>query len=362
MRATSYLMILIGAIFIAFVPVQAQESPLNDYKNSSQAWPLPPVGPKAVTTKTILYVATDLTNGGILGVAEGLEEAAKEIRWQLIVSDAGGDNSKIAIILKNAINQNLDGIIIGGFNSSKFAVELQALADKNVKIVGWHSGGTSGPLKDSPVLTNITTDPDQVAQYSVDEVKGDSAKAAGVIIFTDSHYEIALKKSAFMEKAIRQCSHCETLEIIDLDLSEETSIAQKRIKQLLDKYGSQWTHSLAINDRYFDFAAPVFATYEKDFPMLIKNISAGDGSYSAYLRIKYRGLQYATIPEPLLLQGWQLIDELNRLFNDKPPSNYVSPTIIITEENILKEVNKNNLFDPLNLYRKTYMNSWKVDN
>ncbi len=362
MKKLRALIIIIGATIFASMPVQAKESPADNYKNSSQNWPMPLSGPKASKGKKILYVAMDLTNGGILGVAEGLEEAAKEINWQLIIRNASGDNAKVEDILKNALKQNLDGLIIGGFNAVNFNKELQALSQQNIKIIGWHSGATPGPLKGTPVLTNITTEPDQVANYAAGEVINEISKKAGVIIFTDSNYEIALKKSGVMENEIRQCAHCELLEVIDLSLSEETPLAQKKIKQLLDKYGSRWTHSLAINDRYYDFAVPVFAIYEKEFPLQIKNISAGDGSYSAYLRIKYGGLQYATIPEPLLLQGWQLIDELNRLFNAKPPSSYISPLIIITEKNILKEINKNNLFDPQNNYRQTYINSWESDN
>jgi ribose transport system substrate-binding protein len=353
MKKLRALIIIIGATIFASMPVQAKESPADNYKNSSQNWPMPLSGPKASKGKKILYVAMDLTNGGILGVAEGLEEAAKEINWQLIIRNASGDNAKVEDILKNALKQNLDGLIIGGFNAVNFNKELQALSQQNIKIIGWHSGATPGPLKGTPVLTNITTEPDQVAKYAAGEVINEISKKAGVIIFTDSNYEIALKKSGVMENEIRQCAHCELLEVIDLSLSEETPLAQKKIKQLLDKYGSRWTHSLAINDRYYDFAVPVFAIYEKEFPLQIKNISAGDGSYSAYLRIKYGGLQYATIPEPLLLQGWQLIDELNRLFNAKPPSSY---------KNILKEINKNNLFDPQNNYRQTYINSWESDN
>jgi len=45
-----------------------------------------------------------------------------------------------------------------------------------------------------------------------------------------------------------------------------------------------------------------------------QNISAGDGSESAYQRIRDKDYQSATVPEPLNMQGWQLADELNRAF------------------------------------------------
>ena len=38
----------------------------------------------------------------------------------------------------------------------------------------------------------------------------------------------------------------------------------------------------------------------------------GDGSESAYQRIRSGQYQAVTVAEPLNLQGWQLIDEMNR--------------------------------------------------
>ncbi|MBT3921649.1 MAG: substrate-binding domain-containing protein [Nitrospina sp.] len=362
MKKTAYIPIVVyvAALFAVVEMTYAKEQNTNNTSFSSLIWSLPPAGPKAVKGKKILYVATDLKNGGILGVAEGLEEAAKEMEWELVIVDGGGDSEKIRKAFQHALNQNMDGVILGGMNANKYIMELRSLADANTKIVCWHCSGKPGPVKGTPVQVNVTTDPRRVAELSTAEVIKDNSEKVGVIIFTDSNYEIALTKSYFMEYEIRKCSHCRLLEIVDLNLSEKSLIIQDRIKKLLNKYGSRWTHSLGINDLYFDFAAPVFATYEENYPLAINNISAGDGSYSAYLRIKYGGLQHATIPEPLLLHGWQLVDELNRLFNNKPPSNYIAPVIVITEKNILTEVNENNLFDPLNNYRKVYRDSWGV--
>lgn len=360
MKKTDYLSIATFIVVILIsMTTHANESHGNNFHTTSINWPLPPSGPKAVKGKKILYIAMNLSNGGILGVAEGLEEATKEIGWELTIVDGTSTEAKIKKILQNASDQNLDGIILGGMNAKNHTEELKVLAEKNIQIVGWHSGGSTGPLEGTPVLINVTTEPYEVAKLATEQIVNNASKNAGVVIFTDSHFEIALTKSAFMQKEIKHCSHCQLLAVVDLSLSEEISIIQDKLHQLLNEYGSRWTHSLGINDLYFDFAAPIFSMHEKEFPIEIQNISAGDGSYSAYLRIKYGGLQYATIPEPLLFHGWQLIDELNRLFNNKPPSNYIAPVIVITENNVSAEINKNNLFDPLNNYRSFYKKIWR---
>ncbi len=51
-----------------------------------------------------------------------------------------------------------------------------------------------------------------------------------------------------------------------------------------------------------------------------KNGSAGDGSEAAFQRIRTGQYQTVTVAEPLNLQGWQLVDELNRAVQGKPCS------------------------------------------
>ena len=85
---------------------------------------------------------------------------------------------------------------------------------------------------------------------------------------------------------------------------------------------------------YFDHInVPLNALGRKD----IRNISAGDGSAKALGRI-HSGLsqQVATVAEPLGMQGWQLVDELNRAFAGQPPSQFVTPPLLITPQ-VLQE-------------------------
>ena len=60
------------------------------------------------------------------------------------------------------------------------------------------------------------------------------------------------------------------------------------------------------------------------------NVAAGDGSESAYQRIRAKQYQAVTVAEPLNLQGWQLVDELNRAFAGETWSGYVSPLHVVT--------------------------------
>ncbi|MDD2758685.1 MAG: hypothetical protein PHH11_00165 [Methylomonas sp.] len=59
------------------------------------------------------------------------------------------------------------------------------------------------------------------------------------------------------------------------------------------------------------------------------------------------------------LQGWQLVDELNRLLSRHPVSAYVMPAHLVTPEIIGLDGDPMMLFDPDNGYRQAYRRIWK---
>ena len=81
------------------------------------------------------------------------------------------------------------------------------------------------------------------------------------------------------------------------------------------------------------------------------NVAAGDGSESAYQRVLSAQFHAVTVSEPLRLQGWQLVDEMNRALNGEEWSGYVSPLHMVTQENIEFDGGPNNTFDPENSYQ-----------
>ena len=87
-------------------------------------------------------------------------------------------------------------------------------------------------------------------------------------------------------------------------------------------------------------------------------MSAGDGSEAAYQRIRSKRFQAGTVPEPLNMQGWQIVDELNRAFAKAPWSGYVPKVHLVTAENVGKDGGPKNVFDPDSGYRDQYKKIW----
>ncbi len=329
---------------------------ISSQKTSS--WDGPFTGPRAQTDRTIVYFADDLRNGGILTVGEAVRQAANAIGWNAIFLDAQGTEKGRTTSFERILEIRPDGVIIGGADAFANLHNLNLLQHEGIKIVGWHVNQKPGPVVGTPIITNITTDNLQVAEIAAYYATLQSSAKVGAVIFTDSRYKIAMDKANTMKKVMELCTHCEVLSFEDVSLSKADKLVPGVVDRLLKAYGKRWTHSLAINDLYFDYMAPIFATKGLSFVERISNISAGDGSPSAFQRIRVGSYQNATVAEPLRLHGWQLVDELNRVFAGEPVSGYTNPVHLVIKENIAFDGGGDDLYDPDNGYKETYRSIW----
>lgn len=326
---------------------------------SAQPWTGPSTGPVAQAGKTIVFVSTDQRDSGPRGVAEAVEEAAKVIGWNYRVIDGQGSISGRSAALNQAIALKPDGIVLGSVDAKEQSALIQQAAASGIKIVGWHSLAKPGPAAAQGIFTNLTTDPLDVAKAAVMYVIAASDGKAGVVILTDSTYEIAIAKSDAMAALVKQCGGCQLLKIEDTPLSDTATRIPQLSSTLLQRYGAKWTWTLTINDLPFDFMTPTLqqAGYKGTGPLL--GVSAGNGSESAFQRIRNNDYQAGTVAEPVALHGWQAVDELNRAFAGASASGYSAPVHLVNNANIGMDGGKNNVYDPDNKYRDSYRRIWK---
>lgn len=327
---------------------------------SSPTWDGPIEGPKLVANKKIIFVASDLRNGGVYGVAKGISEAISNLDWQLRFIDSRGSEIRQGAGLREAISFEPDAIILGGIDALRHKDILIQAQKLGIVIVGWHAAELAGRNDDLGLYTNITTDPLEVAEVAALLAVVNSKGKAKAIVFTDPNYKIASIKARVMVDTIRRCTSCSVLELNPLALDQIAEKMPNTLNSLWQKYGEGITHILTINDLYIDYAIPSFESRLEEGKVIPLNISAGDGSKAAYKRISQQRFQLATVPEPLYLQGWQIIDELNRAFSHYPPSGYSAPVHLVIPNNVDELMNNKNtgVYDPRNGYRETYLNIW----
>jgi len=319
-------------------------------------WDGPTTGPVAAAGKTLAFVASDMRNGGVLGVSQGVQEAAKFLGWQVRVLDGQGTVQGRTAALNQAIALAPDGILLGGFDAKEQSAGLRSASSQNIPVVGWHAAKEAAAV--DGMFVNITTPADGVAEMAALYAIAISEGKAGVVIFTDSAYSAAIAKSDIMAKIIQQCADCTLLGVEDTPLADTSNRMPQITATLLQRHGEKWTHALGINDLYFDFMGATLQTAGTQGRKL-QTISAGDGSESAYQRIRRKRFQNATVPEPLHLHGWQMVDEINRAISGEKPSGYVTPVHLVIQENIEKDGGNKNHYDPANGYRNAYQKIWR---
>ena len=181
-------------------------------------WDGPTQGPALQPNKKIIFIASDMKNGGVLGVKEGLEEAAKIAGWQLDVLDGAGSVKDQLAALNQAIARKPDGIVIGGWNPNVAKIPLKKAVKEGIVLTAWHAVPAPGPVPAYNIFYNVTSDSNEVSRMAALYAVAKSNGTAKVLIFTDSLYQIALDKANAMKKVIEQCSGCQVVECIDTPL------------------------------------------------------------------------------------------------------------------------------------------------
>lgn len=347
-----------GADAGASHPLAGMEARVAAASARAPAWDGPTAGPPAEPGKRIAIVAEDLRNGGILGVAQGVREAAAVLAWSVQVFDAGGTPAGRDRAAADALAARPDGVVLVGADAAAMEARLRPFAERGVPIVGWHVGPRAGRMTGGPVAMNVSTDPLAVARTTAMAAVVDARGKAGVVIFTDSNFQIAMQKATTMAEVVRSCPGCKVLEIRDLAISRAGELMPAATRELLARHGARWTHALAINDIYFDYAVPEL-TRAGAAASRLRLLSAGDGSPAAFLRIQAAVFQAGTVAEPLTLHGWQLVDELNRLLAHQPVTGHVFPVHLVTPENVAFDGGPRLQYDPDNGYREVYRRIWR---
>jgi ribose transport system substrate-binding protein len=359
--------IILLATTLLCIPAIAQDSFVNEAKRyialvskPKPPWNGPTTGPAAQRNKSVIYVSAGQDNGGARGVGQGAAEAAKIIGWNFRLIDGQGTSSGRRNALLQAAGLKPDGIILGTIDALEQADLIREIAAKGIKIVGWHALGKPGPDHSLPIFTNLATEPKDVGKAAAMYAVADSGGTAGVILFNDSNYAIANVKTNAMLDVFRTCAGCSVLSLENIHMKEIPATMPQRTAWLLQHYGKKWTYTMAANDLWLDAMPPTFIAAAIPGNGYPRSISAGDGSVSAFERIRKNRYQTGTVAEPLRLHGWQAIDELNRAFAGQKESGYSAPVHLVTPANITFDGGKHNEYDPDNGYREIYRKIWGV--
>ena len=67
-----------------------------------------------------------------------------------------------------------------------------------------------------------------------------------------------------------------------------------------------------------------------------------------------------TVSEPVEMQAYQAIDEINRAIQGQPPSGFVQAPYLVTPDNVTPRAATRTPSFPTNDYKKHYLDLWGV--
>jgi ribose transport system substrate-binding protein len=334
--------------------VQAAKTNVARSLSSLAGYQGPAAGPRAQPPRVVVFIAADLTNGGIAGAARGVQQAARAIGWPLQIIDGGASAAARRRALSRALRLRPGGIILGGFDAAEQQPALRRAHALGIPVVGWHAGDRPGPDPSHDLFTNVTTNPELVAQIAAQYVIADSGGHAQVVIVEDSEFSIATDKARLMARQIRSCRGCTVLDVVDTPIATAEIRMPAIMTALLGRFGRRFGYLLTINGAYITGASAALRSGGRHGDEPPFAVAAGDGDASEFARIRAGAYQRASVAEPLYLEGWQLIDELNRARARRPASGYVAPPRLITRS----DVPSGGVFDPASGYRAQYLRIW----
>ncbi|MCX9155937.1 substrate-binding domain-containing protein [Niveibacterium sp. 24ML] len=321
---------------------------------SLASWLAPTPGPGNQGHKRIAVLMHDQRNGGVVGVYRGLEAAAATLGWTLIPANGQDDPKILRLQMMQALTGEADAVVLLGVPATQLDDLLAKAKQWRIPVLGWHA--VAEPGSRDGLFTNVSTSPYAVAKQVTDYLVNSHSGRIGIVLISDSRFPIAAHKSATLQAVLASCRRCELLETVDIPISQARDRVPAAVAALNARHGRAWTHTVAINDVYFDHInVPLAELGRSD----IRHIAAGDGASVAISRIASgKSQQIASVGEPLDQQGWQLADELNRAFAGLSPSDLQSAPILLTTAR-LRGLNAPHA-GKADAHRRFYARTWRT--
>ncbi|HEX2581858.1 MAG TPA: substrate-binding domain-containing protein [Dongiaceae bacterium] len=325
------------------------------YAGKQDHWTGPQDGPTAEAGKKIVFLSADEQNDISHEYGQYIKQAGEKIGWEVTIIDGKGDPSNWLSVMNQAIALKPDGIAM--FMDAKGVQDpMKKAVTQGITFVGLHAAGYPGPQPDLNLFVNIQEDPKEIGRAEADWIIADSNGKGRVIVLSHNEYAIAQVKSMATADRIRECKSCELLDYVNSPAAEAAQRQPQLTTSWVQRFGVPF-YATSVGDNDWDFAVPTLRAGGVS-PDQVKLIAA-DGNRSAYDRIRKGGqYQTVTVSEPIELQAYQAVDELNRAFHGKPPSGYVQPPFLVTKENIDIEGGPKNIFEPSNDYKAHYLKIW----
>lgn len=165
------------------------------------SWTAPPTEPNpAVADKTIMIISCGEANDNCTDMGGGVTKAAEILGWETILCDGKLDPTVAQACFRQAVSQNVDGIVNLAWDCPIVKAPLQQAVDAGIKVVGIHAFDCGEINPGEPNLFNVSLDYGDLGEDQPDAwrawggamaVATLKAAGGGAILYPDNTAEFA---------------------------------------------------------------------------------------------------------------------------------------------------------------------------
>jgi ribose transport system substrate-binding protein len=293
---------------------------------------LPKYKPK--TGFKIAYINCDEAVEGCANQYIGFAAAAKVLGWSVDDCDAKFEIPLVIKCFENAINANVDAIVINGFSATDVAVGYESAEKAGIPIIGSFTGNKPDApgVKADMALTQGLTQGKEVADWVI----ADSGGKANALWVGETTLAIDRQRKASFEEEMKKCTECVVSDIQFSQASAETQLPQ----QLQAKVTSDPDINYIIGTYDSVALAAANAVRNAGKSESIKVIGE-DANIPNLELIKKGEIQVADAASASREPGWTTADATARVLSGvSVPHDVKTATMIITPNNITELPNE----------------------
>lgn len=306
--------------------IEAAKALVGKHSAEITAWPGPTTAPAAATGKKIGVITCANAAEGCIREANGAEEGAKAIGWDVQVLDGQGDQQKQLAACSALLDSKVDAIVLVSLNDAVLGPCMDRAKQQGTLIINT----VSPDPRAFGGLMNVGPDDFEAGRTLAAYIAANSG--GNVAIFDHNENPAVADRARGLKAGLSEFgASYQVVYEISVTLSQIGAPEEQLMSAFLQSHPkgtADWVYA------GFDaMLAPLVDTADRAGRSELKALSI-DGNLQNLDFIRKGTIEVASVGYPLEWVGWAAIDELNRAFAGKGLVDEAIPFRLLTKDNL----------------------------
>lgn len=290
--------------------------------------------------------------------AHAAVEAAETLGWDVTLYDTRSEPARIAESVRQAIASGADGITLWGLDCEQIGPQpLRELRAAGVKVSAAESLDCEEPLFDAVVSYAEGPYPEWFTEFGAAQATaliGATEGDAKVILFDGPIEALSLSfpRDGFKEKLESSCPGCEIVETVEFTVLDLGPALEQKAQQALVRHPEANAVYVTTDGTLAAGVTPALKASGRASDVLVV---AAEGQSSTMAEVRAGSFRAVGVGGPHAWEGYQMIDNLVRLFaGEEPVSSGIGLQVWDNEHNVPAEGG----YEPPVDFKAAYRKAW----